>query len=433
MRAATPTEAASKAPHPAGYSAALDIFPVDPPCFYADTFGAPRAGGRHHEGVDIIAARNKPIYAVRSGRISEKYYSPTLSGNAIAITTPQGDRFYYGHLDHYAPGMAIGVSVKTGEVIGYVGSTGDTVVPHVHFEVHPHGGKAVDPTPYVAEVDRCGYKGPRLPAITTTTVKATTTTTIRRSTTTTTHPTTTTTIGRTTTTTEATTTTTVAGPLTPEPTNAVAYPVLASLVRPGITTRVQVSGIGPLPAGSNAVDLKLVASEAALAATVRLTDCVHPSSIDLAVASRAVATKLVVVAVPSDGRLCLTASKPVKLDVSVRQVWTSDHRRVTLIAPRVLFDSSRLRRRPSLSWTVSVAGVGVIPRSVRWVLVSLAGTATRAATVSFGACGRTPTLVTHVAAGQHLSVDGWVELTGTKVCIVSTTPTAVHLDTVGFA
>ena len=79
-------------PRPYGYPAALDVFPVDPSCFYANSWGAPRSGGRKHQGVDIITGRGKPIYAVRDGRISKKYSGSKLAGNGIAVQTGDGTR-----------------------------------------------------------------------------------------------------------------------------------------------------------------------------------------------------------------------------------------------------------------------------------------------------------------------------------------------------
>ena len=61
---------------------ALDAFPVEPPCAYSDTWGAPRSGGRKHEGVDIIAALGQPIYAVRDGKITKKYFNFDIYGPA---------------------------------------------------------------------------------------------------------------------------------------------------------------------------------------------------------------------------------------------------------------------------------------------------------------------------------------------------------------
>ena len=112
---------------------------------YGDSWGAPRSGGRSHEGVDMLASRGTPIYAVVSGSVNFK--QNRLGGNAASLVGDNGNRYYYAHFASYE-----GVSrrVSQGEVIGYNGDTGNaTGTPHLHFEVHPGGGLAVNPTPSV--------------------------------------------------------------------------------------------------------------------------------------------------------------------------------------------------------------------------------------------------------------------------------------------
>ena len=112
---------------------------------YGDSWGAPRSGGRSHEGVDMLAPMGTPIYAVVSGTVNFK--QNRLGGNAASLSGDNGNRYYYAHFAGYE-----GVSrrVTQGEVIGYNGDTGNaTGTPHLHFEVHPGGGLAVNPTPSV--------------------------------------------------------------------------------------------------------------------------------------------------------------------------------------------------------------------------------------------------------------------------------------------
>lgn len=113
---------------------------------YGDTWGAARSGGRRHEGVDIIAPRGLPIYAVTSGVVTFK--SNTLGGNAVSLAGDNGNRYYYAHLDSYVGGSR---RVFQGELIGYNGDTGNAQysTPHLHFQVHPGGGLAVNPYPTV--------------------------------------------------------------------------------------------------------------------------------------------------------------------------------------------------------------------------------------------------------------------------------------------
>jgi peptidoglycan LD-endopeptidase LytH len=112
---------------------------------YGDTWGAPRSGGRRHEGVDMLAPRGVPIVAVVSGNVSFKQNN--LGGNAASLAGDNGNRYYYAHLSAYEGGSRY---VTQGEVIGYNGDTGNARgTPHLHFEVHPGGGLAVNPTPTV--------------------------------------------------------------------------------------------------------------------------------------------------------------------------------------------------------------------------------------------------------------------------------------------
>jgi peptidoglycan hydrolase-like protein with peptidoglycan-binding domain len=132
----------------------LQVFPMQGGCGFTDTWHQPRSGGRLHEGVDIMGAKGLAIYATNDGVISRMSTGGALGGNAIYVKIPNGTYFYYAHLDSFAPGIAAGVPVKAGQIIGYNGSTGSTT-PHLHFEVHPFGGPAVNPYQFVKAVDAC--------------------------------------------------------------------------------------------------------------------------------------------------------------------------------------------------------------------------------------------------------------------------------------
>jgi murein DD-endopeptidase MepM/ murein hydrolase activator NlpD len=132
----------------------LQAFPVQGRCGFTDSWQAPRPGGRKHEGVDIIGARGLAIYAVADGVITKMLTGGALSGNSIRLTIGDGTYFFYAHLDGFAAGISAGQSVRAGQIIGYLGATGATS-NHLHFEVHPQGGAAVNPYPIVKAVDAC--------------------------------------------------------------------------------------------------------------------------------------------------------------------------------------------------------------------------------------------------------------------------------------
>jgi peptidoglycan hydrolase-like protein with peptidoglycan-binding domain len=140
----------------------IAVFPVQGLCSYENTWHAPRGTNRQHLGVDIIAKEGNLLYAVADGTISKLYTVGTdkLAGNGVRLTMADGTYFFYGHMQKLAEGIAIGAKVKAGQVVGYVGKTGATNTPHLHLEVHPLGGAAIDPTPIVSAVDGCSATAP---------------------------------------------------------------------------------------------------------------------------------------------------------------------------------------------------------------------------------------------------------------------------------
>jgi len=133
----------------------MQAFPMQGRCSFVDSWHEPRSGGRLHEGTDVIGARGLAIYAVMDGVITRTFSGLALGGNAIRLTVADGTYFYYSHLDGFAPGIASGVSVRAGQVIGYNGSTGNAGSPHLHFEIHPRGGAAINPFPLLKAIDGC--------------------------------------------------------------------------------------------------------------------------------------------------------------------------------------------------------------------------------------------------------------------------------------
>ena len=100
-------------------------------------------GERVHRGIDLAAPAGTPIYAAAAGIVDEAGLHGG-HGNYVRIRHAGGMSTAYGHMSRYAPGIAAGASVQQGQVVGYVGSTGLSTGPHLHWEVL-FGGEAVDP------------------------------------------------------------------------------------------------------------------------------------------------------------------------------------------------------------------------------------------------------------------------------------------------
>jgi murein DD-endopeptidase MepM/ murein hydrolase activator NlpD len=149
----TTTPPAPPPPPPASVNQAC---PVAGPVSFIDSWGSARSGGRGHKGVDMMAARGTPVVAIFDGAITRLSSSSSLGGITIWMHSAAGDSYYYAHLDGYAEGVTSGMSVAAGQVMGYVGSTGNASpgYPHLHFEYHPGGGSAVNPYPLVKGI--CG-------------------------------------------------------------------------------------------------------------------------------------------------------------------------------------------------------------------------------------------------------------------------------------
>ena len=125
-----------------------------------DTFNDTRDGTRRHEALDIMAARGTPVLAAADGTVA-KLFTSVPGGLTIYEFDPTGTyAYYYAHLDHYAPGLAEGKALKRGDVIAYVGSTGNASAdaPHLHFAIFVLGpekqwwkGTAIDPYPLLTK------------------------------------------------------------------------------------------------------------------------------------------------------------------------------------------------------------------------------------------------------------------------------------------
>ncbi|CAD2254301.1 M23 family metallopeptidase [Xanthomonas arboricola pv. juglandis] len=121
-----------------------------------DTFTDARSEGRVHDAIDILAPTGTPVIAVADGTV-EKLFNSERGGLTVYQFDPNGTYcYYYAHLERYADGLAEKQAIKRGQVIGYVGSTGnaDPAAPHLHFEIHRLGpekqwwkGEVLNPYP----------------------------------------------------------------------------------------------------------------------------------------------------------------------------------------------------------------------------------------------------------------------------------------------
>lgn len=118
---------------PGGY-----VFPVHGPASFTDTFGAARAVVEWHHGEDIFAPIGAPVLAVADGTVFSVGWND-LGGNRLWLRDNQGNEFYYAHLSAFSPLAVNGARVRAGDVLGFVGNSGDAEAtpPHLHLEVHP--------------------------------------------------------------------------------------------------------------------------------------------------------------------------------------------------------------------------------------------------------------------------------------------------------
>jgi murein DD-endopeptidase MepM/ murein hydrolase activator NlpD len=151
-----------KPPKPKPKPAHQIVFPVLGTVDFSDDYGAPRPQGRH-EGIDILAPRRALALAAEAGRV-RFYTGSSRAGCMLYLDGKSGTTYYYIHLNNdltngndnrggckagvsYAKGLKTGARVSAGQPIGFVGDSGDAngIHPHLHFEVHPHGGASTDP------------------------------------------------------------------------------------------------------------------------------------------------------------------------------------------------------------------------------------------------------------------------------------------------
>ncbi|MDP8929822.1 MAG: peptidoglycan DD-metalloendopeptidase family protein [Actinomycetota bacterium] len=129
------------------------VCPMVRPRTFSDTWGAPRSGGRRHQGTDIFAPHGADVVAIVNGVVDQRGYGAS-AGWWLMLRGDDGTSYWYLHLQRYA--VADGARVSAGQQIGSNGDTGNAqgTPPHVHFEQHPGGGAAVNPYPLLRRV--CG-------------------------------------------------------------------------------------------------------------------------------------------------------------------------------------------------------------------------------------------------------------------------------------
>jgi murein DD-endopeptidase MepM/ murein hydrolase activator NlpD len=122
-----------------------------------------RRDGRRHDALDIIASRGTPVIAAVEGNVVKLFHSKLGGTTVYQFDDSRTYCYYYAHLDHYAPGLAEGTLLRQGQVLGFVGSTGNAKAnaPHLHFEVHKLGpekkwwkGEPLDPLTLLKQVSR---------------------------------------------------------------------------------------------------------------------------------------------------------------------------------------------------------------------------------------------------------------------------------------
>jgi hypothetical protein len=154
------------------------VFPVLGTASYIDDFGQPRPGGPH-QGIDIIAAKRSLALAAEAGKV-EFWKTSASAGCMLYLHGASGTDYYYIHLNNdltakndnrgkcvtgtaYAKGLKDGAKVVAGQPVGYVGDSGDAngIHPHLHFELHPGRGKAVDAFPWLQRATHLLFSAPR--------------------------------------------------------------------------------------------------------------------------------------------------------------------------------------------------------------------------------------------------------------------------------
>lgn len=411
---------------PAPSSVRIAQFPVQGPCWFGDTWHAPRAGGRLHEGVDIIARMGQYVYAADNGTLTIQYWDAPgrLAGNGWRLTRADGTYFFYAHLSAFAPGLKVGSKVVAGQIIGFIGSTGSSSTPHLHFEVHPGGGAAINPTPIVRAVDGCRVTTPPSQpggVLPTPPTGATTTTTTPSSTT----PTTTTPppaqVG-------------AGGPVASSRTLwQFVSPVMAldRRVAAGSRTTVAMPSITGVAAGTPGALLRITSLAPSATGFVTVHPCdVAAGSSSLNVMPGRINSTTTMVAV-RNGQFCVTSSVAADLRIDVvAALSTSGVGVQPIAATRALDSRTTSALTADTPRTLSLASMGV-PRGARAVTATFTVLNPEAAgTLSIGPCGA-GSWGARFGAVPLQSFSLTVRVNDSGLCLRSSTTAHVIVDVTG--
>jgi len=416
---------------------AIRQFPVQGRCWFTDTWGAARSGGRAHEGVDIIAKAGQLIYAVDDGTLTKQYVDApgSLAGNGWRLQRADGTHFFYAHLSAFADGLAVGSKVVSGQILGYVGMTGNAGAPHLHFEIHPGGGAAVNPTPVVKAVDGCSTTG--VPVQPGTTVPPTAPPTTKPPTTAPTPPTTKPPVTTPPATTSPTTAPTVPAPTPQAATWKFTAPVAAldtrgKQLQPNVARSVQLQGLAGVPAGVSGAMVRINVRNAATRGSITVHPCGAASSGAATLGfmpGRLNATTTTVRVV--DGAVCLTATAAVDVRLDVVAVQAGDGVGMQPISATRAIDTRS-------SSPLSAGGTKVaLPKALGAPKGSKAVTATitlldpqAAGSIGVGPCGGTPWILTFPQVESQV-FSAVVRTNDAGLCVSSSVEVQVVVDITG--
>lgn len=446
------TTPAASGTQPSGSAAAplaanvIRQFPVQGVCWFTDSYGAPRSGGRSHEGVDIIAKTGQLVYAADDGTLTKQYIDTpgAMPGNGWRITRADGTYFFYGHLSSFAAGLKVGSAVKSGQIIGRVGMTGNAGTPHLHFEVHPYGAASINPTPVVNAVNGCKITAvpaqpgtapaPILPASGTTTSPTTTPTT--------TSPTTT--ALPTTSTTTALPTTTVPGPVAPPAAPLATTGGLWQFVNPvlafdsakagrlvaGRQVSITVNRLANVAPTTTGVLVRVAAKNVTAGGHLALRACnatTSTTTLTFAPGQPNIVTTVVPVSV---GSFCVVASTGVDLRVAVIAYQSPIGVGMQPVAAKRVLDTRPATVAAGTGRAISLASLGV-PAGTKAVTVAITVLgATRDGTIGVGACGGTPWIVSF-RAQPMVVMSGVMQINGAGLCVLPSVTVNVVVDVTG--